>query len=203
MKKSTNKLISVVLVFLILSSYTTAFAFDKKVSTYDNISYLDTDENYYVSSINEGHEEINSTSKILFDNSLNLETIISKSVNIQKISSNSYSGKFTSDKYNAGILGYKFQIKFDWVAKVNSSGDYIFDKITNYKLVTYTNYIVLALTWDSYSYKVSSNTYSLSSNRKTITCVANYIFDLYEKNTKNHITAYEPNRKIFNIDQML
>lgn len=48
----------------------------------------------------------------------------------------SMEGSYESEKYDAGLPGYTFQIIFDWKAAVNSSGDYIFDKITNAKVTT-------------------------------------------------------------------
>ena len=93
----------------------------------------------------------------------------------------SMEGSYESEKYDAGLPGYTFQIIFDWKAAVNSSGDYIFDKITNAKVTTYKNDIICAMTWGYSSYKVTKNTYSISSNKKSITFNTTYDFEYIMK----------------------
>lgn len=202
MKNTFKRLIAVsCAIIVLLSCSTTAFAQNLNTNTQEYISNIDIDENYFQTSCDEGYEENLHTVVGSEDSSISIDEIISKSTNIQR-SSNSCSGSFKSDKYNAGILGYKYQIKFDWVAKV-SNGDYVFDKITNYTLTTYTNYLLLALTWESYTYKVTKNTYSFSGDRLSVNCFANYIFDVRDKTTHNDTMIIQDNKKVFYLDDLL
>ncbi len=193
------RFISMICALTVLLSYScTAFAQDNAISK----NSVDVDENYYITSIDNGYEEVNDSVLDINEYSIDVEKVIADSVNVKRAANNSYSGSFISDKYSAGIFGYKYQIKFNWTAKV-SKGNYVFDKITNYKIVTYTNYLLLAMTWESYSYKITKKTYSFNGSRSAVTCYTNYTFNCRDKTTHNNSTMYGTNKKTFTMDQLL
>lgn len=200
MKIKLKRIIAIVCSIIITLSCSTIATAQSFTLSQEYINELDIDKNYHVTSSDKG-TEVSLSHNQNINNSLEIDYIISHSTNIQK-SSNSYSGSFKSDKYNAGISGYKYQISFDWVAKI-SNGNYVFDKITNYTLTTYTNYLLLALAWEAYSYRVIKNTYSFSSDRAYVTCFANYVFDLRDKTLHSDYNIKEENTKIFYLDDLL
>lgn len=187
---------------VLLSCSCTAFAQDSTIITPQDIGSVDIDENYYISSIDVGYEAVNNSALDLSEYSIDVEKVIANSVNIKRTANSSYSGSFKSDKYSAGIPGYKYQIKFDWTAKV-SNGDYVFNTIKNYTIVTYTNYILLALAWEAYSYKITKMNYTFNSSRSSIICVTNYAFDVRDKSTRNNVTITQNNKKTFDMDLLL
>ena len=71
---------------------------------------------------------------------IDIDNLIAHSINVKR-SGSSYSGSYISDEYDAGLPGYTYQIKFDWKAKVNSVGDYIFENndIQNARITTHTD----------------------------------------------------------------
>lgn len=200
MKIKLKRIIAIVCSIIITLSCSTIATAQSFTLSQEYINELDIDKNYHVTSSDKG-TEVSLSHNQNINNSLEIDYIFSHSTNIQK-SSNSYSGSFKSDKYNAGISGYKYQISFDWVAKI-SNGNYVFDKITNYTLTTYTNYLLLALAWEAYSYRVIKNTYSFSSDRAYVTCFANYVFDLRDKTLHSDYNIKEENTKSFYLDDLL
>lgn len=106
---------------------------------------------------------------------IQLDELLKNSI-ITKQSSNVVGGIYESRSYDAGLAGYTYQIEFEWEAEVNSSGDYVFKKIINPKIVTTTNYIITGLTWGYSSYEITQNTYTISSNKKSVTFNTTYKF---------------------------
>lgn len=137
-----------------------------------------------------------------FDYSIPLEELIENSVNI-RATENSYTGTYKSDKLDAGLTGYKYQISFDWVATLNS-GDYVFKSISNKKIKTYANYLILALTWSTHDYEITKSTYSYSASKKTVTFYTNYTFIVGEySNANNKFTIYSTNEKPIKLQSLL
>lgn len=206
MKKNIIKSISFFCVLMILFSFScTAYAKEPEniqSNIQNDIESLDIDENYVVSSVVEGFEEKENIN--VFQNALNIDIdeIISSSTNVKKLSNSDYTGSFTSDKYDAGLKGYKYQIKFDWTTGVES-GDYVFRNISHYQVVTYTNYLVLALTWEEYSYRVTKASWTYNSGRNGIRCTANYAFTVRDKTSHNLSTIYKDNNKLFSLNSLL
>jgi len=111
---------------------------------------------------------------------IQLHDLLENSI-ITSISSSVVAGTYVSDDYDAGLAGYTYQIEFDWEAEVNSSGDYIFKRITNANVTTTTNYIIIGLTWAYSSYDLTQNTYTISSNKKNVTFNTTYLFEFMIK----------------------
>lgn len=206
MKKNILKMLSFICSLMVLLSFTcTAYAEESKYiesNTKNAIEVLDTDENYVITSIVEGFEEKGDINVSHHAFSMDINDIISKSTNIKKLSNSDYSGSFTSDKYDAGLPGYKFQIKFDWTTGTES-GNYVFRQISNYKVVTYTNYLILAFTWEEYSYRVTKASWSYNSGRNAIWCTANYTFTVRDKVSHNVSTICKDNKKLFSLNSLL
>lgn len=202
MKRILSRLASIICVILVLASCNTAFAQDGNVISQNDINTFDVDENYYITSIDKGYEEISDSLSDISECSISIDDVMANSVNVKSLSSSSYSGSFISDKYSAGLLGYKYQIKFDWESGT-SNGTRVFTKIKNYKVVTYTNYVVLALTWESYSYRLTKNTYLFDRGNTLVNCYTNYAFDVRDKTTHNSTTIYQNNTQTFSLNSLL
>ncbi|MCR5293569.1 MAG: hypothetical protein K6E30_00125 [Lachnospiraceae bacterium] len=144
----------------------------------------------------------------IYDNaitvSFDIDELLTHSTNVTR-SGSSYSGSYTSAKYETGLPGYKYEISFDWVADVNSSGDYIFknNAIQNPLITTYTNHVLLALTWSYYTYSFDKNTYGVATNGKSVTFETDYEFTVYEKETAISHNFVEENTKTIYINDLL
>lgn len=172
---------------------------DENISTENTYSSnLDSDENYYFSGSEFSSEVVNVLPH--GNNPISVEDVISNSTNIQRNGATD-SGDFTSKKFSAGILGYKYTISFSWVAKV-VNGDYVFDYISNAKITTYTNYLILAVTWELYSYRITKNTYYFTGDRKSVIFETNYAFDVRDKTTHNDMTLYQNNKQTFSLQSI-
>lgn len=202
MKKTLSRLASIICVILILESCNTAFAQDSSVISQNDISTFDVDENYYITSVDKGYKETFYLLSDIRNFSVSIDDVMANSVNVKSVSSSSYSGSFTSDKYSAGIPGYKYQIKFDWESGT-LNGTRVFTKIKNYKVVTYTNYVVLSLAWESYSYRLTKNTYLFDRGNTLVNCYTNYAFDVRDKTTHNSTTIYQNNTQTFSLNSLL
>lgn len=79
-------------------------------------------------------------------------------------------------------------IEFDWTAKINSQGDYIFDKITNANSSVSPGSHLLFLNVESSETK---DVYSFSSDRKTATFSSSYELQwrYYNESFTTHATA--------------
>ncbi|MFV0343803.1 MAG: hypothetical protein ACK5JH_13095 [Anaerocolumna sp.] len=132
---------------------------------------------------------------------IQLDDLLENSVITSK-SSSVVAGTYVSDDYGAGLAGYTFQIEFDWEAEVNSSGDYIFKRITNANIETTTNYIIIGLTWAYSSYDITENTYTISSNKKSVTFNTTYLFEFMIKDditgTIHELEQSHSNRIVLN-----
>lgn len=144
----------------------------------------------------------------LFDDTeiitLDIDELLSHSTNVT-YSGSSYSGSYTSAKYDAGLLGYKYTISFDWVASVNSSGDYIFkdNTLLNAKITTHTNHLILAFTWSYYTYSLDRNVCIIASDGKSVTFETNYRFTVNEKETAISHTFVQENAKTIYLNNLL
>lgn len=159
------------------------------VGTSENIE----DDGYVVAGVTQGVE-----AKSGSPYEISIGEVIENSENVV-YSGTTVVGTFTSEKYDAGLLGYKYSISFDWKASLNASGDYYFalDGIDNVELITHTNYLILGLAWQSYTYSVTKFTYALSNARSVITFQISYKFTVYPKDalfgqvfTANHEQSY-------------
>lgn len=182
---------------MLLAMSTTAFAASCEKNTID-------DDGYTVAGVTPATEIDGS----IYDNvaalTFDMDELLANSTNVT-YSGSSYSGSYTSDKYEAGLPGYTYEISFDWVADVNSSGDYVFkdNAIQNALITTYTNHIILAITWGYYNYTFDKNTYGVASNGKSVTFETDYEFTVYEKGTAISHTFSQENTKTIYINDLL
>ena len=135
---------------------------------------------------------------------IDIDDLIAHSTNVTR-SGSSYSGSYESDKYDAGLPGYKYQISFDWKADVNSAGNYIFkdNSIQNPIITTHTNNFILATAWSYYNYSFTKNTYGVATNGRSVTFETDYKFTVYEKDTAFDHTFTQENTKTIYIDDLL
>lgn len=193
-----KKLISIVLTLLVVMSLfsTNAFAAEDTGSA-DSDGYVVV-----------GVEDVVFSDNLSDENNINLpitfEELIEASSNVT-YSNSSYTGSYKSDKYDAGLVGFKYQISFDWEATTNS-GDYIFKSISNAKITTYTNYLLLSLSWgdDTVTYSLTKNTFEYSSNKRSVTFYTNYKFTVYDSDDPpSSYDYYKSNQKTINLDNLL
>lgn len=199
MKKVLSILLSTIVMF---SMSVTAFAAEIPNSI---VSNADEFANEYVI------DRVTPVTKIdgsIYDNvsilTINIDDLIAHSTNVTR-SGSSYSGSYESDKYDAGLPGYTYQISFDWKADVNSAGNYIFkdNSIQNPIITTHTNHFILAMTWGYYSYSFAKNTYGVATNGRSVTFETDYKFTVYEKDTAFDHTFTQENTKTIYIDELL
>ncbi len=177
-----KKIITILLVMLMALTVlpVSAFAAEPDVcvdTTDNNLSVYENEE--YVVSYDDTACEIISNGYSGDVTTMDIDYIILNSTNVISRGT-SVSGSYTSSKYDAGLAGYKYRISFDWTAKVNSEGDYIFDKISNPKITTYENWFLLGFTWSYYNYSITRNVYYKSNGGKSLTFETNYSFVVYD-----------------------
>lgn len=183
-------------VAMLITMSTTAFA------TSDDVA-LDSD-GYGLVGIDPVTKADGTVSNNMVHITLDIDELLAHSTNVMR-SSNSYSGSYTSAKYETGLPGYKYQISFDWVADVNASGDYVFrnNAIQNPLISTYKDKVLLAITWSYSTYSFAKNTYGVASNGKSVTFETDYEFTVYEKETAISHTFVQENTKIIYINDLL
>lgn len=203
MKKIISVLISIICVVSIFTtSIYTAFAQDHNAEiTQEDIDKIDIDENYHLVGVDYVYDESLEVMGKSNSSSTTFADVIAHSANVQK-AAGSYSGSFTSDKFKTEIPGYKYQIKFDWTAGVES-GNYVFSKVSNYRIETYANYLLLGLTWEYYSYRIAEKRYSFNNSRRIINCYVTYVFTLRDKISSVNTTTYDENFQSFSLDSLL
>lgn len=194
MKKKSSIMLSFV---MLLSMSVTAFAAEApKAEEFANKYVVD------------GIAPVTQIDGSIYDNVLSLtidiDDLIARSTNVTR-SGSSYSGSYESDKYDAGLPGYKYQISFDWKADVNSAGNYVFkdNSIQNPLITTHTNHFILAMTWSYYNYSFTKNTYGVATNGRSVTFETDYKFTVYEKDTAFDHTFTQENTKTIYIDDLL
>lgn len=193
-----KKLFSFVVSFaMLLSMSTTVFAASEEDVALDSDGYSVV-----------GVAPVTQMDGAAYDNTtlitLDIDELLAHSTNVTR-SSSSYSGSYTSAKYETGLPGYKYQISFDWVADVNSSGDYVFrnNAIQNPLISTYKDKLLLAITWSYSTYSFAKNTYGVASNGKSVTFETDYKFTVYEKETAISHTLVQENTKTIYINDLL
>ena len=207
-----KKIFTFILASVMMTSMITVSAFAAENSDDKNLEnpaysletsvteYPDRETDYILSGISTSMQAF-SDNDIDFGTPADIEYIIANSSDIVTYA-NSTSGSFKSDKYDAGLPGYKYRISFDWTAKVNSSGQYIFDKITNPKVTTYENWFLLGFTWDYYNYTITKNVYYLSDSGRSITFNVNYDFTVMSSTSGIATSISENNVNVFKLDSI-
>lgn len=201
MKKLFLMLFSFLLAFSMLA--TTAMAAEApSVSTaYENIP-IDV---YVVDSVVPVSGIVENTYDNTVKAAISVDDLVSHSTNVV-LRGSSYSGSYKSAKYSAGMPGYEYQISFDWIAEVNSSGDYIFKgrSIQNPMITTYTNHFLLATAWSYYNYSFAKNVWWVSSDGRTVSFQTDYSFTLYSKDVPMVDYSFtQENRRDISIDDLL
>lgn len=187
-------LVSIVLSMNIISAYSYEYD-DSSLYTFESVDCYD------FSDLFEQDDDIFSEKSI---NSIesNIDYILSHSTNVTR-SGSEYWGDFTSDKYSAGILGYKYRIYFEWKLGTNSAGDYYFSEIKNVKVTTYTNHLILALSWGYYDYRITHFSHTLSSDKKSVTFNLNYEVSLSEKDSDYIFTRTLVNKQTYTAQEVI
>lgn len=199
MKKVLSVLLSAVMLF---SMNVTAFAAEAPNTNVPNT------EEYANEYVIDGITPVTQIDGSIYDNvsslTIDIDDLISHSTNVTS-SGSSYSGSYVSDKYDAGLPGYKYQISFDWKADVNSSGNYVFkdNSIQNPMIKTYANHFILTMTWGYYNYSLTKNTYGVATNGRSVTFETDYKFTVYERDTAFDHTFTQENTKTIYIEDLL
>ena len=199
-----KKILSLLLIsMIILSMYSTVAMATDNSSQISNTT--DTYDDYYkIVGVDDSIFECIDENIISDQITLTFDELIKSSTNITR-SNNSQSGTYKSAKLNAGLTGYKYQISFDWEAEVDSSNNYVFKKITNAKITTYENAILLSIAWpgDSWSYVLTKNTYTISNDKRFVTFYTNYKFTLYDSSEGSTYNYTSNNTKPIDIEDLL
>ncbi len=177
-----------------------------KSSAYDNYECVFEEEykDEYILCEKIAIEEIvapENTSENDLANQMDADYIIINSQNIVTRGT-SVSGSYSSGKYDAGLLGYKYSISFDWTASIDDNGDYIFETVENTHLEVYVNYFVLSLSWSNYHYTVTKNTYHFSNDRKSVIFNIDFLFTVCDRNGTTMNIAGE-NEKTIILDTIM
>ena len=189
---------------IILSMYSTVAMADDNSSQILSTTDIYDDDYYKIVGVEASILECIDENIISDKITLTFDELMKSSTNITR-SNNSLSGTYESAKLNAGLTGYKYQISFDWEAEVDNSNNYTFKKITNAKITTYENIILLSIAWpgDSWSYVLTKNTYAISNDKRLVTFYTNYKFTLYDSSEGSTYNYTSNNTKPIDIEDLL